>query len=233
MANASRTLWLPGFALAAVVILAVLVWLQQTELRELRDDYRRLAERNQSLSGELTHEPAQMRPAPQTKPTLPPNHPPVETPVPPSATQSPDAPAEPSSPTPHPPVATPNANASPFSLGNLTSKQTAEGLTAALQFKPDTTNAVQGELWIVVRVPADSAVRVLDIGPTDSTVYTNVGKRVSDDGKFSIFQGRPTTVNPVTIGVTLSGPVTVDVRGTHGIGRFNLQVNADGAKVVP
>lgn len=222
--------------IAILVVGAVLfayLWRQQADLKQIKRENERLAERNRALENSLRQNSAiGTTPAPSEEqissrqnsasaatPDAPlPNQAAVDLSEKPSETKT----------LSHPPDASPEPNV--LALSAVSSKKDATGFTATMEFKPTTTNAL-ADVWVVVRLPRNSGVSVLDIGPADSTQYTNTGKRVAEEGKFAIFQGRPLTVKPLKFSVSVSGPVTASVRGTCGINRFNLEISDAGAKV--
>lgn len=105
-----------------------------------------------------------------------------------------------------------------------------EGLKATLRFTPTTTDPL-GVVAVVVRLPRDGDSRILDLGQSGGEAMGKLFKRVSEDGKFVVFQGTAEAVSALEFGLTVSGPATADVRGTCGIGPLSLAITAQGAQV--
>lgn len=105
-----------------------------------------------------------------------------------------------------------------------------EGLKATLRFTPTTTDPL-GVVAVVVRLPRDGDSRILDLGQSGGEAMGKLFKRVSEDGKFVVFQGTAEAVSALEFGLTVSGPATADVRGTCGIGPLSLVITAQGAQV--
>jgi hypothetical protein len=105
-------------------------------------------------------------------------------------------------------------------------------LRATLTFKTDSTNAL-GELFVVARLPDDSGNRIHEILLTPSDTYKNFYKRISDDGKFSAFRTQSGNIREVEMAFEVTGPSTLDVRGTCGIGPFDLNITPELAEITP
>ncbi len=106
------------------------------------------------------------------------------------------------------------------------------GLRTTMQFNPTTTDPL-GLVAIVVRLPPDGDSRILELVPVGSMRYGDISGRVSEDGKFAVFQGTPESVAALEFALSVSGPAVADVRGTTGIGAFDLQVGPTGATATP
>lgn len=105
-----------------------------------------------------------------------------------------------------------------------------EGLKATLRFTPTTTDPL-GVVAVVVRLPRDGASRIVELGQSGGDALGKLFTRVSEDGKFVVFQGTAEAVSALEFGLTVSGPATADVRGTCGIGPLSLAITAQGAQV--
>ncbi len=105
-----------------------------------------------------------------------------------------------------------------------------DGLKVTLRFTATTPDPL-GVVAVVVRLPRDGDARILDLGQAGGDVMGKLFKRVSEDGKFVVFQGTAEAVSALEFGLTVSGPVTADVRGTCGIGPLSLGITAQGAEV--
>jgi hypothetical protein len=101
-----------------------------------------------------------------------------------------------------------------------------------MRFRATTTDPL-GNVTMVVRLPRGGACRILDLNPTDSAALGSAMKRISDDGTFAVFQGTADRMDAVEFALSVSGAVTADVRGTCGIGPFDLAISADKAAASP
>ena len=106
------------------------------------------------------------------------------------------------------------------------------GLKASMKFNP-TASAPLGLVAIVVRLPVGGESRILDLEPQGATAFSDVAKTVSENGKFAVFEGTPGSVEPLEFALSVSGPAVADVRGTTGIGAFDLNIGATGASASP
>lgn len=136
-----------------------------------------------------------------------------------------------------PMVMTPTGLAPPPKTTGLTLAGThvmpiAGGLQATLQFHP-TPDEPPGMVALVVRLPRDGAIRILDLDTFGSAPLSEVSRRVSEDGKFAVFQATADTAAPIAFALAVSGAVTADVRGTTGIGPFDLDISPLQANVLP
>jgi len=105
-------------------------------------------------------------------------------------------------------------------------------LRASLTFKTDSTNAL-GELFVVARLPNDASTTIHEILLTPSDTYKYFYKRISDDGKFSAFRTQSGNIREVEMAFEVTGPSKLDVRGTCGIGPFDLSIAPDLAEITP
>lgn len=103
------------------------------------------------------------------------------------------------------------------------------GIRATMQFNPSTTENL-GAVALVVRVPPDGEGRILAFGPAGSVRFAQVAARISENGKFAVFQGTPESVAALEFTLSVSAPVVADVRGTTGIGAFDLVIDGSGAQ---
>lgn len=103
------------------------------------------------------------------------------------------------------------------------------GLRTTLRFNSTITEPM-GIVAIVVRLPVGDS-RVLDFGPMAPDAFSLVSSRVSEDGKFAIFQGTAAALKSVDFALSVTGPVVADVRGTCGVGPMALQIMPTGASV--
>lgn len=104
-----------------------------------------------------------------------------------------------------------------------------EGLVAVMRFKQVRSGQPEN-LALVARLPPDAEAIILKLTPADSTMCSDVVERISENGKFAVFQGVPNEdAEDIAFSLLVSAPVTADVRGTHGIGMFQLKIGAEGA----
>lgn len=220
--QSSRTFFQILTVVCIAGLLAVL-WKQRTDLARIKKEYGQLREHNAGLQENSTlsrTDPSQLAVAPAPMQTQAPEgvagvktdaSPPLQ-----------DTAALP----PTPPTPDPAQNR--LALAGTEVKPISGGLVATMLFNPSNTDPL-GVVAVVVRIPKTSTARILDLAPADSTAYADIGKRVSGDGKFAIFQGTPITVNALKFGLSVSRPETADVRGTCGIGPFKLEIKPSGA----
>ncbi len=106
------------------------------------------------------------------------------------------------------------------------------GLKVSMRFNP-TIAQPMGLVAIVVRLPVDGPSRILDLQPQGASKFADVSARVAENGKFAVFQGTPEAVEALEFALSVSEPTVADVRGTTGIGEFDLAISATGAKATP
>ncbi len=106
------------------------------------------------------------------------------------------------------------------------------GVRANLIFKSSQDKPL-GLVAIVVRLPADSSASILGIAPTEPAQFSDTSSRVSEDGKFAVFNGAAQTAGDIMFALDLSGDAVADVRGTTGIGPFDLIVSGTQARAAP
>lgn len=131
---------------------------------------------------------------------------------------------------PSPTGAAPQPRADGLALAGVHAAPDGSGMRATMSFTPTTTDPL-GIVALVVRLPRDSQSRILDFAPVDNEGIGSVVKRVSDDGKFAVFQGTATDLKKLQVSLAVSAPVTADIRGTCGVGPYQLQIAPGGAKL--
>jgi hypothetical protein len=104
------------------------------------------------------------------------------------------------------------------------------GIKATMAFTPTTTDPM-GIVAVVVRLPRNTASRIIQFGPSAPAMFSDLVGRVSDDGKFAVFQGTAQKLESLELSLSVSEPALADVRGTCGIGPFKLDVKSTGATV--
>lgn len=224
MSTTDRPQSSPWLALVAVIALAAgLIWLTHHRGVARADAARAaLQQENEAMRAELSR----LRAA--AAPVVPPAT---------SETPAPVAPAEQPAVVPVRPttVLTPTGEAPPPRFDGLKLAGThvvpvPEGLKATMRFTPTTTEPL-GVVAVVVRLPRDGEARILDLGQAGGDAMSKLFKRVSEDGKFVVFQGTAEAISALEFGLTISGPATADIRGTCGIGPLSLNITAQGAVV--
>lgn len=115
-------------------------------------------------------------------------------------------------------------------LAGVTAEATADGTLAQLSFKPTIQDAL-GLVAIVVRIPVDGDGRIVSLAPGPDSKFTEVATRVSEDGKFAVYQGQAGQMKSLDFRLQVSGSAVADVRGTTGIGAMKLRVGGGTAKV--
>jgi len=103
------------------------------------------------------------------------------------------------------------------------------GHRAVLKFDP-TISGPMGVIAVVVRLPVAGASRIVDLTPGGNMKYSDLASRISEDGKFAFFQISAELIEDFEVGLTVTEPVTADVRGTCGIGPYDVKIG-DGSAV--
>ncbi|MBA4386614.1 MAG: hypothetical protein C0404_01455 [Verrucomicrobia bacterium] len=117
-----------------------------------------------------------------------------------------------------------------LTLAGTAVKQTRNGLAATIRFSAGPATQPES-LSLIVRLPRTGNARILDLASDDSVKYSGIGKRVSEDGKFAIFQGTPEPLSSAQFLLEVSGPTTADIRGTCGIEPFQLGIQPTGTEI--
>lgn len=107
-----------------------------------------------------------------------------------------------------------------------------DGLKTTMRFNPTTMEPL-GVVDIVVRIDGDAAARILDFEATGPARFSKAVKRVAENGKFAVFHGTLESADAVEFSLSVSGDAVADVRGTTGIGAFDLVIKSVGATVHP
>lgn len=117
-----------------------------------------------------------------------------------------------------------------LAFAGTTGEATGDGTLARLNFKATRTDAI-GLLAVVVRLPVDSDGRILAFEPGPEATFGNITKRISDDGKFALFQGTAGELQSLEMRLSISGSTVADVRGTCGVGPMKVRIGNGAAKV--
>lgn len=225
--------WLPAVAVAVALAVAAL-WMRQSAADAAREEVARLAAQNESLQQQLA---AARKQAAEPAAPVGTAGPEVGT----SAGTPPEtaAPATPPAAAPSKPaeelVLTPTGNAPPprsegLMLAGTHAVPMEGGIRATMSFSPTSTNPL-GIVAVVVRLPRDGESRILQFGPSAAALFGDVVSRVSEDGKFAVFQGTAQKLDALELALAVSGAAVADVRGTCGIGPLKLDVKSTGATV--
>ena len=222
-ANSSRLL----LAILIAVSLGITIYAlrQRSEARRLKHETERLEEQIRAQSNAPAVRPDTTTPdvsSPNTQPM--PATQPVET-------AAPAAPPKPQM------VLTPTGMAPAPGWTGLTLAGThvapvEGGLKTTMQFNPTTTDPL-GIVAVVIRLPRDSESRIIGFEASDRESYSDVAEQISPDGKFAVFQGTQSEAKSLEFSLTVSGDAVADVRGTVGIGPFDLRISGTGATVTP
>ncbi|MEI6166022.1 MAG: hypothetical protein WCS52_02405 [bacterium] len=132
--------------------------------------------------------------------------------------------------TPTAPETPPALDRNRMILADASVKPVADGLVATMKFN-SISNVATEKLALVIRLDKRSDARILNLVPADPSNYTDVGTRVSENGKFAIFTASIRDARSISFHLALSGPDVADVRGSCGITPFLLEVDASGAIV--
>jgi len=108
---------------------------------------------------------------------------------------------------------------------------TGGGIHTVLKFDP-TISGPLGVIAVVVRLPKSGAARIVDLAPGGNMKYSEIFSRVSEDGKFGVFQIETESLEDFEITLTVTEPVVADVRGTCGIGPYDLTIGDGNAVAV-
>ena len=106
------------------------------------------------------------------------------------------------------------------------------GTRARMRFTPTTTEPL-GIIDIVVRLPRDGESKILGLDAVGSARFSAMAQRVAEDGKFAIFHGNYEGGEAIEFALSVSGEAVADVRGTAGIGPFDLTISPAGAVAQP
>jgi hypothetical protein len=117
-----------------------------------------------------------------------------------------------------------------LAFAGTSGEATGDGTLARLNFKATRTDAI-GLLAVVVRLPIDSDGRILAFEPGPEATFGNITKRISDDGKFALYQGTAGELQSLEMRLSISGSAVADVRGTCGVGPMKVRIGNGSAKV--
>lgn len=225
---------LPLLLAGCVLLLLGAWWKQRSEVTRIRQENDRLQEQFRQLK----HQVGEAEAAIEHHPSAQPETARAESLGAPTADAT--EPVEPSPP-PAPPAPrlvriasgmAPEPRSSGLTLAGTHVTPVEGGLQTALSFNPTDTEPL-GIIAIVVRLPIDGESQILGLAPAGSVTYADVMQRVSEDGKFAVFQGTAQNSGPVEFALSVTRPAVADVRGTAGIGPFDLRIDEHGAIAQP
>lgn len=212
-----------GILLLTVVVLAYAVWRQHGEL--------------QALKAVPTATPSTpINEAAATPLAPPPAATPTET-TEPSSVPVAETPAQPATPaavlelTPTGKMA-PRPRLDGLALAGTHVVPAEGGLRATMKFTPTVSDPL-GIIDVVVRLPRDQEARILGLDAIGEARFSDVAQRVSEDGKFALFHGQLESGATVEFALTVSGEAVADVRGTAGIGPFDMVIGPNGTTTRP
>lgn len=184
-------------------VLGLALWRQRSDLKQLKHDYGQLAQKCQALQQALQENQIA------------------------NAHRQPAAPAITVKPV-SPSVSVPEINR--LVWGGAEVKPISGGLLVTLQFKPIGVRALD-EVYIAFELSKSATAKILDLTVPGAAKSAHVGKRVLRDGKLAVFQGVSEGMSPITLGLSISGPAVMDVRGSCGITPFQLDITPASAAV--
>ncbi len=111
-----------------------------------------------------------------------------------------------------------------------TVSQIHAGLAVRLEFKPVGAELPK-QITVVVRVPGDSASRILSLKPISEAGYANVESIVDPKGRLGMVEGSPVELETLVFELSVSDGVTATVRGSEGIKDFEIDIASDGCIV--
>lgn len=109
--------------------------------------------------------------------------------------------------------------------------QSADGLVARFEFKPDEEIQLPEQITLVVRVPTGSDSRIISLDPVNGPSYSRVATVVNAKGNLVMIEGSPSDLEALVFELTVSAPVRATVRGTKGIAPFEIDIRSDSATV--
>jgi hypothetical protein len=229
----SSNRFISAVLVVGLVVLSAMLWRQRAALSRMEKENKLLLEKGQALQhgrvpANALSEPAESGQAENSAVAPAPTEPAPSA----QASQSVARPEPSEDLVPTPTGLAPAPRSSGLALAGTRVAPIEGGLRATMQFNP-TTSEPLGIVAVVVRLPRNSESRIIGLEPADSAKYSDVSKRIAEDGKFAIFQGTLESVSSIELALSVSGEVTADVRGTCGIGPFDLSVGPSGTSVSP
>lgn len=218
---------------AGIAVMFIILWKQQSNVSRFRLDYGRLKEQNEGLKHDLTHaraEAIRLSAVPASAQTMAAKD--VQDHSQDNSTLQLTA-LQPTKiqPKVYPAGLTPEQEPNRLALVGAEVQAIPGGLATTMRFTPRKTGPL-GLVALAIRLPKNVDVRILDLAPVGSTTYSDDNKTMSGDGKFAFFQGTPGEATNMQFALSVSGPATVNVSGTHGIGAFQLEIQSAGATVL-
>lgn len=220
------------FAVAAALVVAGL-WMQRNLSSKLIETNTLLQQQNAALQKELEG----LRSTPAAATPVTPVAPGPEAAIPPAVPATPAIAAPPATP-PNPAdnkilmlggMATP-PRSDGMKLAGVHAIPTDGGIRATMTFNSTTADPI-GVVAVVIRLPHDAEGRILKFEPSSGAAFSDIIGRITEDGKFAVFQGKLGKAESVEFALTVSGPAVADVRGTSGVGPLKLRVTPTGASV--
>ncbi len=209
----TRTVLLRSITLAGIAFLLILLWKQQSDLAQLREDFRRLQEQNPAPKAQST-QPQKTGTSPSTGATGPSSQSPTQSVTSTATTTTP---------------AQPEKNLLAYTGTEV--HQTATGLVAIMRFKPLKTGPL-GLVAMSIRMPIKSKAQIQSLAPVESDQYTNSQATVSENGQFAFFEGTWGEARDVAIALAVSASAHVFIKGTCGINAFQLDIQPTNATAI-
>jgi hypothetical protein len=108
-------------------------------------------------------------------------------------------------------------------VSNPMVKETGRGPVATFQFSRTTTDPI-GPVIIVAFLSPGSEAKILDLSPAGSTNYSEIDKRISENGWFAAFRGTPQDQTDLSFRLSVSQPATAMIKGNCGIQPFKIDL---------
>lgn len=110
-------------------------------------------------------------------------------------------------------------------VDDLAVKETQRGPVATFRFKSATSDPT-GPVTIVAFLPPGSEAQILDLSPRAGSVFSEIDKRVSDNGWFAAFRGVPQAMTDFSFQLSVSEPAVATIKGNLGIEPFQIDLGS-------
>ncbi len=129
-----------------------------------------------------------------------------------------------------PPVHAPAPEANGLALAGTETHPIPGGIETTMRFAARKPGPL-GLVALAVRLPKNVDARILSLAPFGPAAFADFSKQISEDGRFAVFQGTLGEETNVQFALSVSGPAVANVRGTSGIGAFQLSIQPTKASV--
>ncbi len=203
----SRSFLIRALTVVGVTLLLVSWLIQQNYFSRVRRDYASLQAENAKLQRDLIQARAEVVSPVAAHAKMPP----------PAGAQAITRPA-------------PAPDATGLALAGTETHTIPGGIETSMRFTPRKSGPL-GLVALAVRLPKNVDARILGLAPAGSAVFADASKQISEDGRFAFFQGTLGEEANVQFTLAVSGPATANLRGTSGIGAFQLSIQPTTASV--